>query len=166
MNKNIKIYTDMLALEMGAIPIHRSGIKVVFTTGVYDILHEGHEKYLQKAKNMGDILLVGLHGDSLVKKRKGEDRPYNPEMKRAEELLKNFPFIDGVMILKDQDAVYKTIDWIWPNILVMSETTEDKENSPAVMAIMIEKFELMEVVILPAQSDKHSSDFFKKQKVG
>ena len=60
--------------------------KIVFTNGCFDILHAGHVRYLKESKKFGDILIVGLNSDVSVKKIKGESRPINPEMDRAEVL--------------------------------------------------------------------------------
>ncbi len=62
---------------------HTDGKTVVFTNGCFDILHSGHVRYLQDARNLGDILIIGLNTDSSVRKSKGAKRPIQPESERA-----------------------------------------------------------------------------------
>ena len=57
--------------------LKEDGKKIVFTNGCFDIIHVGHVRYLSKAKELGDILIIGLNSDESVKKLKGEDRPVN-----------------------------------------------------------------------------------------
>ena len=71
--------------------------KIVWTNGCFDLIHVGHVGYLKKAKGFGNILVVGLDSDESVKKLKGEDRPVQPEMERA-EILSAFDFVDYVVI--------------------------------------------------------------------
>ena len=62
--------------------LKKDGNVIVSTNGCFDIIHKGHVQYLQEAKKLGDILIVGLNTDSSVKRLKGEDRPINDEMSR------------------------------------------------------------------------------------
>ncbi len=66
--------------------LHKAGKTVVTTNGCFDILHVGHVRYLQKSKSFGDYLIVLLNSDKSVKSIKGDDRPINNEMDRAEVL--------------------------------------------------------------------------------
>ncbi len=74
--------------ELGALGefLRRRGLRVAFTTGVFDMIHIGHVRYLELAKSLGHILVVGLNSDSSVKKLKGDDRPVLDEGKRSEML--------------------------------------------------------------------------------
>ncbi len=92
------------------------GKKVVFTNGVFDIIHSGHVDYLNKAKALGDILIVGLNSDISVKKIKGEKRPIIPERDRA-FVLSNLKAVDFV-VLYDDETPKKLIDEIIPDFLV------------------------------------------------
>lgn len=79
----------------------RHGKKLVFTNGVFDILHAGHVQYLQKAKAMGDLLIVGLNSDSSARALgKGPGRPINSEDDRA-AVLRALRAVDGVIIFDD-----------------------------------------------------------------
>ena len=77
--------------------------KLVFTNGCFDILHVGHVRYLQAAKDLGDVLIVGLNTDESVKKLKGENRPINNEADRAEVLLA-LKSVDHVVFFDEQTA--------------------------------------------------------------
>lgn len=74
--------------------------KIVFTNGTFDILHLGHVTYLQKAKNKGDILIVGVNSDRSVKSYKSPDRPFNPERDRL-EVLAALECVDYVVLFEE-----------------------------------------------------------------
>ncbi len=90
--------------------------KVVFTNGVFDILHIGHVSYLEKAKQLGNILIVGLNSDSSVKRLKGDSRPINNELDRANVLL-GLKAVDYVCIF-EEDTPLNLIEKLIPNVLV------------------------------------------------
>jgi rfaE bifunctional protein nucleotidyltransferase chain/domain len=94
----------------------KEGKKVVFTNGVFDLLHIGHVTYLAKAAELGDKLIIGLNTDSSVKRIKGESRPINDQSSRA-ALLASLFFVDGV-VLFDEDTPLNLISYLLPNILV------------------------------------------------
>lgn len=79
------------------------GKKIVFTNGCFDILHVGHVRYLNEAKALGDILILGLNSDSSVKSLKGSNRPINNESDRA-EVLNALKAIDYVVIFDEKTA--------------------------------------------------------------
>jgi len=70
-------------IEELAADLRRQNKSIVFTNGCFDILHLGHVKYMQKAKSLGDVLIVGLNSDASVTRLKGPGRPVNPEYDRA-----------------------------------------------------------------------------------
>jgi rfaE bifunctional protein nucleotidyltransferase chain/domain len=92
------------------------GEKVVFTNGVFDLLHIGHITYLAKAANLGEKLIIGLNADSSVTRLKGEGRPVNDQSNRAALLAALF-FVDAV-ILFEEDTPLDLISAILPDILV------------------------------------------------
>lgn len=92
------------------------GKKVVFTNGCFDILHRGHVSYLNEAKSLGEILVVGLNSDASVKRLKGETRPVNSELDRK-FVLENLKAVDAVFIF-EEDTPYNLISDVRPNILV------------------------------------------------
>ena len=103
----------------------KSGKKIVFTNGCFDILHKGHAYYLNEAKKAGDILIVGLNSDGSVKRLKGESRPINSQDDRA-YLLSALSSVDFVVIF-DEDTPYDLIESIKPNILVKGADYRGKE---------------------------------------
>jgi len=92
------------------------GKKVVFTNGVFDLLHIGHITYLTKAAELGDKLVIGLNSDSSVKRIKGEDRPVNDQNSRA-ALLAAFFFVDAVVIF-EEDTPLVLITTLLPDVLI------------------------------------------------
>jgi D-beta-D-heptose 7-phosphate kinase/D-beta-D-heptose 1-phosphate adenosyltransferase len=100
----------------GIISRHKShGEKIVFTNGCFDIIHVGHVRYLTEAKNLGDILVIGLNSDSSVSRIK-PGRPLIPEKQRA-EVLSALYMVDYITIF-DEDTPYELIKEIKPHILV------------------------------------------------
>ena len=94
----------------------KRGLKVVFTNGCFDILHRGHIEYLNEAKRLGDILIVGLNSDSSVRDLKGEGRPLQGEEDRA-IILSNLCSVDYVVIF-DESTPQRLIDELVPDVLV------------------------------------------------
>lgn len=101
------------------------GKKLVFTNGCFDIIHRGHITYLNKAKELGDYLLIGLNSDSSVKKIKGEDRPLNTEDDRA-FTLENLKPVDGVIIFEEETPL-KLIRAVKPDFLVKGGDWKENE---------------------------------------
>ena len=95
----------------------KDGKKIVFTNGVFDILHVGHVTYLQQAKSLGDVLIVGLNDDDSVRKlNKGPERPINDEQSRK-KVLEALRAVDGVVIFKEETPL-ELIQHIQPDVLV------------------------------------------------
>jgi rfaE bifunctional protein nucleotidyltransferase chain/domain len=92
------------------------GRRIVFTNGVFDILHPGHLRYLQQARALGDALIIGLNSDASVRGNKGPERPINAEGERA-EILGALECVDGVVIF-DEGTPAEIIRTIQPDILV------------------------------------------------
>ena len=90
--------------------------KLVFTNGCFDILHRGHVEYLNQAKDLRDLLIIGLNSDDSVKRLKGQDRPINNENDRA-FLLDNLKSVDYVIVF-NEDTPYNLIKEIIPDFLV------------------------------------------------
>lgn len=107
---------DPPALERFVREARSAGKRVVFTNGVFDILHPGHVRYLQAARAHGDLLIVGLNSDASVRRNKGPRRPINPEDERA-EVLAALACVDAVSIF-DDDTPADIIRRVQPDILV------------------------------------------------
>ena len=89
---------------------------VVFTNGVFDLLHPGHVRYLTDARRLGDALVVGVNSDRSVRVNKGPQRPINPEHERA-EVLAALACVDLAVIF-DEDTPHALISAIQPDLLV------------------------------------------------
>lgn len=98
------------------VKLQKAGKRVVFTNGVFDILHIGHLTYLEEAGNLGDVLVVGVNSDASVKVNKGDKRPINSEKNRAYVLL-GTKFVDYAVIF-DEKTPEKLLDILKPNIHV------------------------------------------------
>ena len=96
--------------------IRARGGAVVFTNGVFDLLHPGHVRYLRDARALGDALIVAINSDRSVRANKGEGRPINPQAERAEVLLALEP-VDAVTIF-DEETPHAIITAIQPDVLV------------------------------------------------
>lgn len=118
---------DLEHLKVVTKSLQQFGYKVVLTQGVYDLIHEGHGKYLELAKAQGDILIVGVDTDELTRERKGENRPVVPEAER----LRMLTFLRSVDIvtLRTLSATEEDIDYLsralCPDVLIMSHSTKD-----------------------------------------
>ena len=94
----------------------RAGKKVVFTNGCFDLIHVGHLRYLNEARALGDLLVVGLNSDSSVKQLKGPSRPLLSEQERY-EMLMNLKAIDHVILFSGETPI-ELIKAIQPEVLV------------------------------------------------
>ena len=94
----------------------RAGRRVVFTNGVFDLLHPGHVRYLRQARALGDVLIVGLNGDRSVRRNKGPDRPINSQDERA-EILSALESVDAVVVF-DEETPADIIRAVQPDVLV------------------------------------------------
>jgi D-glycero-beta-D-manno-heptose 1-phosphate adenylyltransferase len=92
------------------------GNTVVFTNGVFDLLHVGHLRYLQQARALGDALIVGVNSDRSVRANKGAGRPITPDAERA-EILSALACVDGVVVF-DEDTPHDIITALQPDVLV------------------------------------------------
>lgn len=96
------------------------GYTVVLTSGSFDLIHLGHVKYLERAKQLGDVLAVGVDSDAKIRRRKGEDRPMVPEQERLELLAYQRP-VDLIFLKQDEEARWALIEAVHPDVLVLTE---------------------------------------------
>ena len=96
--------------------LRAAGRTVVFTNGVYDLLHPGHIRYLHAARAEGDALIVGVNSDRSVTANKGPSRPINPERDRA-EVIAALAAVEAAVIF-DQDTPHEIISRLQPDVLV------------------------------------------------
>jgi len=92
------------------------GRTIVFTNGVFDLLHPGHVRYLRQARALGDLLIVGINSDRSVRSNKGPERPIMPEQERA-EIVAALSSVSAVVVF-DADTPHNVIAAIVPHILV------------------------------------------------
>ena len=95
---------------------HAQGDSIVFTNGVFDLLHPGHLRYLQRARALGDVLIVGVNSDRSVRAIKGPSRPITAEDERA-ELVAALACVDAAVIF-DDDTPWQLIVALQPDVLV------------------------------------------------
>jgi D-beta-D-heptose 7-phosphate kinase/D-beta-D-heptose 1-phosphate adenosyltransferase len=96
--------------------LRAAGKQIVFTNGVFDLLHIGHLRYLQHARALGDALIVGINSDRSAHSNKGPGRPMTPQGERA-EVLEALACVDGTVIF-DEDTPHDVIAALQPDILV------------------------------------------------
>ena len=126
--------------------------KIVFTNGCFDILHIGHIKYLEKAKNFGDILILGLNSDNSTQRLKGKNRPINTQDDRA-YILASLEMVDYVVIF-NEDTPLDLIKLIKPDVLVKGGDYEDKK---VVGQDIVKELKLVQFI-----DDKSTSNTIKK----
>ena len=147
---------------------YRSDAKrIVFTNGVFDILHLGHVTYLEAARELGDFLVVGLNSDQSVRTlNKGPERPINPEEARA-GVLKALRCVDEVVIFSD-DTPLKLIQAIEPDVLVKGGDYDPQEQDPNSKRYMVGSKEVRatggEVFSIPLVSGYSTTKIIEKSK--
>lgn len=127
--------------------------KIIWTNGVFDILHTGHLELLKFAKSQGDRLIVGINSDNSVKKLKGDSRPFNNALVRKQQ-LSQLPWVDKVVVF-DDDTPIEQIKQYKPNIIVKGgDYTVDT----------VVGNQLAEVIIFPTVQGFSTTDMLKKIK--
>ena len=117
-------FTAAAALRVAA-GVRAAGGRVVFTNGVFDLLHPGHVRYLRAARQQGDALIVGVNADESVRANKGPSRPIVPEAERA-ELVAALADVDAVVIFEDATP-HEIIRRLEPDVLVKgADWAEDR----------------------------------------
>jgi rfaE bifunctional protein nucleotidyltransferase chain/domain len=107
---------SVAAAQALAARVQAAGGTVVFTNGVFDLLHPGHVRYLQDGRRLGNALIIGVNSDRSVRAYKGPDRPVNPEHERA-EVLAALACVDAAVIF-DEDTPHALITLVQPDVLV------------------------------------------------
>ncbi|MEX0934410.1 MAG: adenylyltransferase/cytidyltransferase family protein [Candidatus Saccharimonadales bacterium] len=115
---NLEVLSDFLD------ELRRKKLKIVLTQGVFDLIHEGHAKYLEIAKSHGDVLIVGLDSDKLTKQRKGDSRPIVPQKERV-EMLVHLRHVDLVVLREVDRGIGDLIRTVKPDVLITSSSTGD-----------------------------------------
>jgi D-glycero-beta-D-manno-heptose 1-phosphate adenylyltransferase len=149
---------DMAALAELVEELKNTKKKIVFTNGCFDIIHAGHVRYLKAARQLGDLLIVGLNSDSSVSLLKGPTRPINNQEDRA-EVLAALSSVDYVIIFGEQTAE-KLIRVIKPDIYVKGG---DYVVANLPEAELIDKLG-GEIVLIPEVQGRSSSNIINKIK--
>lgn len=103
-------------IEAALAPLRAQNKKIVFTNGVFDLLHIGHVRYLQEARSLGDALVIGVNADASVRRLKGPTRPIQNENDRA-EILAALACVDFTVIFTE-DTPANLIEKVRPDVLV------------------------------------------------
>lgn len=136
MSINSGIFGDSTSFENRFIPSHdklaesviywkKLGLKIVLTSGTFDLFHIGHAQYLEKAKALGDLLIIGVDSDEKVKARKGPHRPVVPENERV-LILSHCRHADVITLKGLNDPPNHLIKVVSPDVLVVSKSTKHK----------------------------------------
>ncbi|HAT74311.1 MAG: Bifunctional synthase/transferase [Candidatus Moranbacteria bacterium GW2011_GWF2_36_839] len=136
-----------------ATALKNNGHKVVLTQGVWDLIHEGHARYLQKAKALGDVLIVAVDTDEVVKHRKGPNRPIVPEKERV-NMISHLKHVDLIVMKESKTDHNKLIRTIKPDIFVISESTPSNKKGKSFFEEVKEEHEKFcgEIINLKPQS--------------
>ena len=124
MNSKSKIITDLSKLKSLIAMYQRQGKVIAFTNGCFDILHLGHINYLETAKKVNRILIVGLNSNTSVRKIKGKHRPIVPQRERA-RILAALSCVDFVVIF-NEETPYNLIKALRPDVLIKGADWKDK----------------------------------------
>lgn len=125
-NFDVRYVSDYATISQIAEALRVLGMKVVLTSGTFDILHEGHSMYLEAARRFGDFLIVGVDSDEKVRKRKGPWRPAVPEAERLRMLTHQRGV--GLVTLKHVDEPrWSLISAVRPDVLVATAETYSAE---------------------------------------
>ena len=123
-NLSKRLITDQDKLKATVESLKTLGMKVVLTQGVYDLIHEGHAAYLERARSYGDVLIVAVDSDELTKIRKGPKRPIVPQAERVNMLL-HLRHVDLVTIKEAHHGLGDIIELVKPDVMVFSSSTTD-----------------------------------------
>lgn len=168
---NAGIFGDSTSFESRYIEDHQKlgelvgywkklGLKIVLTSGTFDLFHIGHAQYLEKAKALGDILIIGVDSDEKVRARKGPDRPVVPEHERV-LILAHMRHADVITLKHVDDGSNNLIKIVSPDILVVSKSTKHKDGE------VDEKAKYCgEIVLLEPQSETSTSAKLRLIQIG
>jgi D-beta-D-heptose 7-phosphate kinase/D-beta-D-heptose 1-phosphate adenosyltransferase len=128
------------------------GYAIVLTSGSFDLIHLGHVKYLEGAKQLADVLVVGVDSDAKIRRRKGEDRPMVPERERLELLAYQRP-VDLIYLKDDGEQRWALIKAVEPDVLVLTEDHSYSEQELSELGELCGRIE-----VLPRQATVTTSE--------
>ncbi len=147
LNMKDRFIPDLKELGRVVDDLKRMGYRIVLTQGVYDMIHEGHARYLEKALSYGDLLIVGVDSDELTHKRKGPRRPVVSQDERL-NMLAHLRHVSILTIREAHHGLGKLIETVRPDVLVTSSSTSDFGKKE----ISVYKKICGEIVTLPPQA--------------
>ncbi len=149
------VVTRLLLSELCTM-LRNQGKKIVFTNGCFDILHIGHVTYLEAAKQLGDVLIVGVNSDDSVRRLKGPNRPINNESDRS-MVLSALKAVDFTVVF-DEDTPLMLIEQLTPHILTKGgDYTED-----TIVGASFVRSQGGEVVVIPLVAGKSTTSILRK----
>ncbi len=135
---------------------HSENKQIVLTNGCFDLLHVGHLRYLERARQMGDLLVVGVNSDESVRALKGAERPILPEGARA-ELVAGLECVDYVVVFSEPNAV-RLVETVRPHYYVKGGDYTEADLPEAEVVIKDEGF----VVILPLEGGYSTTQIIQR----
>lgn len=156
-----KVVTDYEALELIVKGQKAAKKTIVMTMGVFDMIHDGHVKYIELAKSYGDVLILGVDNDELTKKNKGEGRPYD-NLESRNTVLAGLGAVDYIMVRGTDELDTKMAEVVNPDVLIVSlSSTQYQPSSEAFIADMTRRFKdtglVKEIIALEPQSSISTS---------
>ena len=151
-----RLIVDEKVLEDKVRALRTLGLRIVLTSGSFDISHIGHMRYLREARRLGDCLIVGIDSDERVRSRKGALRPIIPERERA-EMLAHSRYADIITIKDDGTERWSLIKLVHPDVLVVSKRTDYDEGKQEAL-----KEYCSEIVVLESQATTSTSANVRK----
>jgi len=151
------------------------GKTIALTMGSFDMIHDGHVKYIELAKQNADILILGVDDDAVIKKAKGEDRPFDDLSTRL-TILAALSAVDHILVRKEEDSISKLCEVVRPDFLVISTSsnstkgydvnkTEEKESFEGMMDRMYIKTDIAkQLIVLDPQSSNSTTSKMRKLK--
>jgi rfaE bifunctional protein nucleotidyltransferase chain/domain len=138
-----RLMPSLEALEEKVGHLKGIGLEIVLTSGSFDLVHLGHVKYLARAKELGDVLVVGVDSDDKIRRRKGEDRPMVPEGERLEMLAHQRP-VDLIFLKQEEGEKWALIKAVRPHVLVLTKDHSYSEEDLAALREYCGAIEVLE----------------------
>lgn len=157
-NGEQRFIRDFATLDQMVKKLKQQQLRVVLAQGVFDLIHEGHAKFLEMAKSYGDILIVGVDSDELTRQRKGKGRPIVPESERIQMLL-HLRHVDIVVVREAHHDIGDLIRLVKPDVLVVSSSTKDFVKDMGANHKMRSEYQDVcgEIITLEPQATTHTS---------
>ncbi len=156
-NPEARFIRDHATLRAYVEALKTLGMKIVLTSGTFDLIHVGHARYMERAKSYGDVLIVGVDSDAKVKKRKGPTRPIVPEEERV-QMLAFLRSVDLITLKHIDDPKWNLIKLVEPDCLIVTAETYE-----AAELKKLEKYCGKVVVLAPQATTSTSAQIRRMQ---